>query len=84
MPTIRMLLSARLMPSSQVEQLSGNAGTTYAAFDGPTEQRLHFKSDWHRFNVKLRSAGKAPVDETEFERLVNDKDEASVASATWH
>ena len=52
-------------------------GTTSAAFDSPADQRLHFKSDWHRFNVKLRSVGKATVDEAEFERLVSDKDEAS-------
>ena len=52
-------------------------GTTSAAFDSPADQRLHFKSDWHRFNVKLRSVGKATVDEAEFERLVSNKDEAS-------
>lgn len=51
------------------------AGVSSPAFESQTEQRLHFKGDWHRFNVKLRSVGKAAVDETEFERLVTEKDE---------
>lgn len=53
------------------------AGVCSPAFGSQTEQRLHFKGDWHRFNVKLRSVGKAAVDETEFERLVTEKDEVS-------
>lgn len=57
-------------------------GTTSAAFDSPADQRLHFKSDWHRFNVKLRSVGKATVDEAEFERLVSDKNEVSSISGS--
>ena len=51
------------------------SGTTSDPFDSQTEQRLHFKSDWHRFNIKLRSFGRAAVDEAEFEQLVSEKDE---------
>lgn len=54
-----------------------DAGVSSPAFESQTEQRLHFKGDWHRFNVKLRSVGKAAVDETEFERLVTEKDEVA-------
>ena len=50
-------------------------GVSSPAFESQTEQRLHFKGDWHRFNVKLRSVGKTAVDEAEFERLVSEKDE---------
>ena len=57
-------------------QVNGFAsGVSSPAFESQTEQRLHFKGDWHRFNVKLRSVGKTAVDEAEFERLVSEKDE---------
>jgi len=55
------------------------SGVSSSPFESQTEQRLHFKSDWHRFNVKLRSNGKSAVDEAEFERLVSEKDEVNAA-----
>lgn len=33
----------------------------------PGEYRAHFRSDWHRFNVKLKMKGVAPVSEKEFQ-----------------
>ncbi|KAL0031417.1 hypothetical protein WJX79_010554 [Trebouxia sp. C0005] len=62
--------------------LTCGVGTTSDPFDSQTEQRLHFKSDWHRFNIKLRSAGRAAVDEAEFEQLVSEKDELSSISGS--
>ena len=50
-------------------------GISSSPFDNPGMQRSHFKSDWHRFNVKLRSVKRAAVGEAEFERLVGEKDE---------
>jgi ribosome maturation protein SDO1 len=35
-------------------------------FDSASEFRTHFKSDWHRFNQKLKMKGCAPVSEKEF------------------
>ena len=35
-------------------------------FDSPAEFRAHFKSDWHRFNQKLKLKGCTPVSEKEF------------------
>eukprot|EP00531_Pseudo-nitzschia_arenysensis_P010302 CAMPEP_0116139902 /NCGR_PEP_ID=MMETSP0329-20121206/13555_1 /TAXON_ID=697910 /ORGANISM="Pseudo-nitzschia arenysensis, Strain B593" /LENGTH=428 /DNA_ID=CAMNT_0003634967 /DNA_START=39 /DNA_END=1325 /DNA_ORIENTATION=+ len=35
-------------------------------FDTPAEFRAHFKSDWHRFNQKLKMKGCTPVSEKEF------------------
>mmetsp|Transcript_6015 Transcript_6015/g.14576 ORF Transcript_6015/g.14576 Transcript_6015/m.14576 type:complete len:268 (+) Transcript_6015:15-818(+) len=35
-------------------------------FDSPAEFRAHFKSDWHRFNQKLKMKGCTPVSEKEF------------------
>mmetsp|Transcript_59802 Transcript_59802/g.121988 ORF Transcript_59802/g.121988 Transcript_59802/m.121988 type:complete len:430 (-) Transcript_59802:58-1347(-) len=41
-------------------------------FDTPSEFRTHFKSDWHRFNQKLKMKGCTPVSEKEF--LICDSD----------
>lgn len=38
----------------------------------PGEYRSHFRSDWHRYNVKLKMKGVAPVSEKEF--LICDSD----------
>ena len=42
-------------------------GTSFANVD---DQRNHFRSDWHRYNAKLRLSGKDAVAEGEFTRLV--------------
>lgn len=41
-------------------------------FDTPSDFRAHFKSDWHRFNQKLKMKGCTPISEEEF--LVCDSD----------
>lgn len=33
----------------------------------PGKYRSHFRSDWHRYNVKLKMKGVAPVSEREFQ-----------------
>ena len=40
------------------------------SFRDVDEQRLHFKSDWHRYNVKMKLNGGRPVTEPEFNQLV--------------
>ncbi|KAH6916144.1 cytoplasmic protein [Coprinopsis sp. MPI-PUGE-AT-0042] len=40
------------------------------SFRDVDEQRAHFKSDWHRYNVKTRLNGSKPVSEAEFNQLV--------------
>ncbi|KAF7973653.1 hypothetical protein HWV62_14740 [Athelia sp. TMB] len=44
-----------------------------ATFLDVEEQRVHFRSDWHRYNVKLRltSPNATPVGEEEFSKLVD-------------
>lgn len=32
----------------------------------PSQYRTHFRSDWHRYNLKLKLKGIAPIDEKEF------------------
>ncbi|WJX82425.1 hypothetical protein P8452_65186 [Trifolium repens] len=46
--------------------------TCKAQFDSLQDQRSHFKSDIHRFNVKLTIAGKNIVKEEDFEDLTTD------------
>ncbi|CAJ2671123.1 unnamed protein product [Trifolium pratense] len=46
--------------------------TCKAHFDSLQDQRSHFKSDIHRFNVKLTIAGKNIVKEEDFEDLTTD------------
>eukprot|EP01083_Nonionella_stella_P042576 114951_1 len=38
----------------------------------PSEYRAHFRSDWHRYNMKLKLKGMAAIDEKEFEMFAED------------
>ncbi len=42
-----------------------------ATFLDVEEQRLHFRSDWHRYNVKIRLRGGKPTSEVDFAKLVD-------------
>eukprot|EP00850_Spirogloea_muscicola_P016975 SM000141S00919 [mRNA] locus=s141:282505:290324:- [translate_table: standard] len=42
-----------------------------AAFAAASEQRAHFRTDWHRLNVKRRLVQKRLLSEDEFEELVS-------------
>ena len=65
-------------PSSQDPTIASTSTTSGrscnvcqgASFANVDDQRNHFRSDWHRYNVKLRLNGKDPVAESEFTRLV--------------
>lgn len=46
-------------------------GATFVDLD---DQRTHFRSDWHRYNVKTRLANGKPVTEQEFASLVDGLD----------
>lgn len=37
------------------------------------EQRTHFRSDWHRFNMKRKLNGSPPLEEGAFETLVSNR-----------
>lgn len=43
-----------------------SCNTCGGSFDTPAAYRSHFKSDWHRFNQKLKLKGAAPISEQEF------------------
>lgn len=42
-----------------------------ATFADVNDQRTHFRSDWHRYNVKMRMGGGNAVTETQFAQLVD-------------
>jgi len=39
-------------------------------FDSSTEQRTHFKTDFHLFNLKRKKAGLAPISQEQFDKVV--------------
>jgi len=43
-----------------------NCNTCGGFFDSACEFRAHFRSDWHRFNQKLKMNGSTPISEKEF------------------
>ncbi|KAJ3865890.1 hypothetical protein EV359DRAFT_62791 [Lentinula novae-zelandiae] len=43
-------------------------GVSFADVD---QQRIHFRSDWHRYNVKNRLNGGQPVSESDFNQLID-------------
>ncbi|KAH9620878.1 hypothetical protein KSS87_022611 [Heliosperma pusillum] len=49
-----------------------SCNTCKAEFESLFDQRSHFKSDIHRFNVKLSLAGKDPVKEDDLDELTSD------------
>ncbi|KAJ3576473.1 hypothetical protein NP233_g406 [Leucocoprinus birnbaumii] len=54
-------------------------GVTFTDVD---EQRAHFRSDWHRYNVKTRLAGGQAVSEEKFGQLVEALDDSLSGSAS--
>lgn len=73
-------------PVAAKEQASTGARTCNvclgAAFADVDEQRSHFHSDWHRYNVKIRLKGGNPVSESVFARLVEGLEDSLSGSAS--
>ncbi|KZT09912.1 uncharacterized protein LAESUDRAFT_722063 [Laetiporus sulphureus 93-53] len=53
-----------------------------ASFADVDEQRIHYRSDWHRYNVKVRLNGGNPVTEAQFSQLVNGLEDSISGSAS--
>ncbi|KAJ7746875.1 hypothetical protein DFH07DRAFT_831634 [Mycena maculata] len=53
-----------------------------ASFIDVEEQRVHFRSDWHRYNVKTRLNGGQPVSEFDFSKLVDGLEDSISGSAS--
>nr|GEW34364.1 ankyrin repeat and zinc finger domain-containing protein 1 [Tanacetum cinerariifolium] len=69
--------------NNNVERLTCN--TCKSSFDSLQDQRSHFKSDFHRFNVKLTVAGKDTMKEDDFDEtsdsFVKDYDISSISGS---
>ncbi|KAF5731675.1 Zinc finger protein-related [Tripterygium wilfordii] len=59
-------------PRHDVVPSRWTCNTCKGEFDSLQDQRSHFKSDIHRFNVKLSLAGKDIVKEEDFDELTSD------------
>ncbi|KAI1793571.1 hypothetical protein LXA43DRAFT_942466 [Ganoderma leucocontextum] len=53
-----------------------------ATFVDVEDQRAHFRSDWHRYNIKIRLNGRAPVTEPHFAQLVDALEDSISGSAS--
>ncbi|KAJ7050526.1 cytoplasmic protein [Mycena amicta] len=53
-----------------------------AVFTDVEEQRQHYRSDWHRYNVKTRLNGGQAVSELEFSKLVDALEDSISGSAS--
>jgi len=65
---------------------TGTSGATclscgIQSFSSPDDQRRHFKTDWHRLNIKRRIANLDPITEEHFLTIIeNDEDRDEVGS----
>jgi hypothetical protein len=76
--------------NTQKQDLSSQTGAAHgsracnvclgATFLDVEEQRVHFRSDWHRYNVKIRLRGGKPTSEADFAKLV---DSTSIGTASY-
>lgn len=60
---------------SEDQQQQGEAkscNTCGGSFPSASAYRSHFRSDWHRYNIKLKMKGVAPVGEKEFTEVDSD------------
>ncbi|KAF8845186.1 hypothetical protein BDN67DRAFT_962128 [Paxillus ammoniavirescens] len=88
--TLRNLISSQTPPRDpspppQVAPTGSARGCNIcfgAAFVGVDEQRSHFRSDWHRYNVKIRLRGGNPVTEPAFAQLMDGLEDSLSGSAS--
>ncbi|EFJ43803.1 hypothetical protein VOLCADRAFT_106637 [Volvox carteri f. nagariensis] len=61
--------------------LTCGIGVGCPGFSSPTEQREHFKTDWHRYNVKRRLVKQPAISEEQFERILEQDTEVSISGS---
>jgi len=59
-------VSAASSQGNSADSTRKSCNTCGGSFDSAAAYRSHFKSDWHRFNQKLKLKGAAPISEEEF------------------
>ncbi|XP_076638178.1 tRNA endonuclease ANKZF1 isoform X2 [Colletes latitarsis] len=50
-------------------------------FEDKAQQRLHYKLDWHRYNLKQRLNGLKPISEDKFDLLANEGNVSSLSGS---
>ena len=72
------------VPSTRVGGISLGltCGTCGKVFDDASDQRAHFKTDFHRFNVKRTVAGRPPLTEDVLEAIIAAGDDLSSISGS--
>ncbi|KAH9993728.1 hypothetical protein BJV74DRAFT_832958 [Russula compacta] len=71
--------------SAQIAPIHGSRACNVclgAIFLDVEEQRAHFRSDWHRYNVKIRLRGGNAVSEIDFAKLVDSLEDSISGSAS--
>ena len=63
-------------------KLSTTCQLCRTSFPTVHEQRLHVKTDWHKYNLKQKVRGVQSISENEFEKLVDDLDESLSGSGS--
>ncbi|GIM00643.1 hypothetical protein Vretimale_5511 [Volvox reticuliferus] len=61
--------------------LTCGIGVNCPGFSSSQEQRDHFKTDWHRYNVKRRLAKQPAVSEEQFDRIIEQGTEVSISGS---
>mmetsp|Transcript_10366 Transcript_10366/g.12576 ORF Transcript_10366/g.12576 Transcript_10366/m.12576 type:complete len:453 (+) Transcript_10366:41-1399(+) len=65
-PTLQHSTSSASTSTSEDSSVLKSCTTCGGSFKTSVEYRAHFKSDWHRYNLKLKMAGQPVVSEEEF------------------
>eukprot|EP00092_Neocalanus_flemingeri_P017170 GFUD01018567.1.p1 GENE.GFUD01018567.1~~GFUD01018567.1.p1 ORF type:complete len:683 (+),score=220.78 GFUD01018567.1:36-2084(+) len=74
--------------NDQVKSLEGvstkSCSYCQVQFENVDDQRLHYKLDWHRYNLKQSLAGKNAISEDQFDKILEDleKDEDNEISGS--
>lgn len=67
--------------TQRLERRSGRGETLTSATGLCTLQREHFKSDWHRLNVKRKLSARVPLTEAAFEAALDEEDLESISGS---
>lgn len=64
-----------------VESNSLECGSCERSFESQEDRKEHYKSDFHRFNIKRKLANLPPIDIDEFEKLTENEDLESISGS---
>ncbi|ORX50443.1 hypothetical protein DM01DRAFT_1337628 [Hesseltinella vesiculosa] len=73
----RLQLQQLKLENDDADELTLSCRTCQTSFDDRADQRLHFASDWHRYNIKRKLVfDQQPVPLNEFEDMLADLDDS--------